>query len=220
MRVPTRPLGSLILNAIQGKISRDTGLSYEQLYKTVCKNRRGTPSRRDFQEALNKLQSAGQLVLEGDPNDRRRRLIYQATTPKEGDSLHDWEYALASRLNQFLLDLFNNEPYLMPVKLWLEQGPPVEKDFGTLVKYYPWWQGLTVDQAKKVTTFGMDIWKKTLAKIGDKPAIQEAKQKELFRVMAEVNAAELAHAWRQRRAVDRSKIIRDLEQRLLPKPHQ
>jgi len=215
MRVTKRPLGQLILDVLQSSPTQHPAAAYDDLYELVRPLRGGNPSRRDFQKALDTLRNDGQIIIQEDPKDRRRKLIRQARTEKAHHG-EDYGETLAGKMKGFLVDLFNREPWLMPVKLWLSQIPPGASP-RELINFYPWWYGLTENQAREVTSMGMTVWRKALTKTDDKFAAQEAKELELIKTMAEVNAEELANAWRQRRTVDRSKIISDLEKRLLAK---
>ena len=66
-----------ILHLISERHSLITALPYDELYAQTCALEASIVSRRDFQHALDSLRDRV-IVMEQDPADRRRTLIYRA----------------------------------------------------------------------------------------------------------------------------------------------
>jgi len=203
-----------MLEVLQCLPTQHPGVAYDGLYEVVRPLWGGNPSRRDFQKALDTLRNDGQIIIEEDPKDRRRKLIRQARA-KHPES---HEQVLGTRLRDFLLELFKKEPWLMPAKipLVIKDQPPTwhYPDPKTLVESYPLWQGLTEGQAKEVISIERTIWDKVRHTVGNRRDLLERKAQDFITVMADINTEEILEAWKQRRAIDRSKIIDTMRRRL------
>ncbi len=97
-------LVDLVKLLLEDKASQDAALSYESLYEKVSNLYGATPSKRDFQVALDQLQHGRKLIIEKDSSDRRRVKIWRG----EGATIsHEQDVAL--------IDFFRKNPEYAPV---------------------------------------------------------------------------------------------------------
>lgn len=217
MTATKRSLADLILSVLQVLPGENPSVTYDALYEVICPLRGGNPSRRDFQKSLDTLRTDGLVTMEEDPKDRRRKLIRlaRAKDPKDPGL---YEQILDTRLRDFLVELFKKEPWLMPAKipLVIKDQPSTwhHPDPKTLVESYPLWQGLTEGQAKEVISLERTTWDKIRRTVGNRRDLLERKAQNFITVMADINTEEILEAWKQRRAIDRSKIIDTMRRRL------
>jgi hypothetical protein len=220
MAVTKRSMADLILSVLQCLPSQYPGVPYNNLYEVVCPLWGHKPSRRDFQKALDTLRKDALIVVEEDPKDRRRKLIHQAPPTDSSSYDHDQPYedALATRLKTFLVETLTKEPWLAPIKIPLSLGDP-DDDWPhdspkELIQQYQWWQGFSEQEAREVISTYKAIWKPIQKRFRAKPDAQEAKALDAIKLIAEANAQEMIDAWKERRSINRARLIQIIRQRL------